>query len=171
MANKKIKVILHMAISADGYVAKKDGDSGWVSPIDEKLFLKRCSDAGCLIVGRNTYEQYKNEIYPVQGVVNIILTKKPFIGKGVFCAKSPKAALKIAAKNGFHKVLLAGGGLTSASFLKQGLINELFLTVHPLALGGGIKLFEQVNSSFKFELINVNKLKDGLVQLHYKVKN
>jgi len=52
-----MKIILHLALSADGFIAKLDGGSDWVSPSDETLFRKRAKMAGCLIVGKRTFEQ------------------------------------------------------------------------------------------------------------------
>ena len=48
-----------MAISVDGYVAKKDGDSDWVSPVDSVNFEQKIKETGCLIVGRRTFDQYQ----------------------------------------------------------------------------------------------------------------
>src|SRR6266487_3314218 len=110
-----MKIILHMAISVDGFVAKKDGDSDWVSPIDEELFQQRCREAGCVIVGRKTYQQYKGEIYPVKGATTIVLTKGPrkTIEENVLFASSPQEALTFAPKKGFHSIVVAGGAIVS----------------------------------------------------------
>ena len=84
-------------------------------------------------------------------------------------ATSPKKALALAKARGFGKVLIAGGGQTSGAFLKAGLIDEIFLTVHPLILGEGIKVFEAIKSKKDLRLIDTKKLGEGLVQLHYKI--
>src|SRR3989344_5951900 len=62
--------ILHLAVTQDGYIARSNGDSSWVSHADEELFMARARDAGCLVVGRTTFEQYRGTIYPVSGALN-----------------------------------------------------------------------------------------------------
>ena len=41
-----MKITLYAAISIDGFIAKKDGDSNWVSEIDTKLFYKKIAERG-----------------------------------------------------------------------------------------------------------------------------
>ncbi|MEK6919006.1 MAG: dihydrofolate reductase family protein [Nanoarchaeota archaeon] len=166
-----MKVILDMAVSSDGFVAKVDGDSNWVSPITEKSFVQRCKDAGCVIVGRKTFDQYRGEIYPVKGVINIVLTSKPvsYDEANVLIAHTPKGALAIANGKGFKSVLLAGGGLVSGSFVNGGLLNEAFLTFHPLILGDGIKLFSGCKKVVNMKLLSSEVIGDGVVQNHYKI--
>lgn len=69
-----MKVTLYMAISIDGHIAKKDGDSDWVSEVDSKIFEKKIKEAGCIVVGRKTFDQYYGDLYPIEGVTNIVLT-------------------------------------------------------------------------------------------------
>ena len=64
-----------MAISADGFIAKKDGNSDWVSPVDTLNFERAIKENRCIIVGRKTFEQYKEELYPIEGVTNIVVTQ------------------------------------------------------------------------------------------------
>src|SRR3989344_3496076 len=134
-----MKVIMHNAISADGFIAKSDGDTSWVSEFDLNLFKKRCLENGCVILGRKTFD----EVGVTSGITNIVLTTKPLNSSStiVFSADSPLSAIALAKSKGCKSVILAGGGETNGSFLKKGFIDEAFLTVHPLILGQGIKLF------------------------------
>jgi dihydrofolate reductase len=171
---EKMKVILYMAISIDGFIAKKDGDSDWVSPVDTVNFEKMIKEKGCIIVGRRTFDQYQGNIYPVIGVTNIVVTTELSLKSetnSVVYAKSPNEAVKLAQEKGHNEALLIGGGITNGLFLKEGLVDEVFLSVHPLILGEGIKLFEKVESYIKLELINHKELKKGLIQLHYRIIN
>lgn len=167
-----MKVILHMSVSLDGYVATKDGNSDWVSPVDEKLFTKRCKQAGCVIVGIKTYEQYKSEIYPVKGTLTIVLTRKSQKSedKNIVFIASPQEALEFAKEKTFETVIIAGGAKVSGLFLKEKLLDEIFLTIHPLVLGEGMRLFEGLAEKVKFKLLDSRELEDGLVECHYIVK-
>lgn len=167
-----MKVILYMAISADGFIAKKDGDSDWVSEADFPYFEKKINEAGCIIVGRKTFDQYYDDLYPIEGVTNIVLTTNstvPAKNHNVIFADSPRQALQIAQQKGLKKVLLIGGGHVNGAFIQENLIDELFLSVHPLILGEGIKIFESFNKQVELALVSSKLVEEGLVQLHYAI--
>lgn len=168
-----MKVILYMAISIDGYIAKKNGDSDWVSEVDSKIFEKKIKEAGCIVVGRRTFEQYYGELYPIDGVTNIVLTNdvtRQDKNRNVVFVSSPQEALKVAKQKGYDKVFLVGGGHVNGSFIRENLIDEMFLSVHPLILGEGIKIFEGFGEQVDLELVSLKQIGEGLVQLHYKIK-
>ena len=157
-------------IAAAFFIAKSDGNSDWVAPADEILFKNRVREAGCLAVGRTTFEQYRGSIYPVEGAVNIVLTRHPDSKMiDVLFADSPAAAVALAKENGCSGIVIAGGGRTSAAFLEADLIDEIFFSVHPLIFGNGVRPFEGVIFEKLLKLIDSRQLEDGLVELHYKV--
>lgn len=165
-----MKITLHLAISADGFIAKSDGDSGWVAPADEVLFKNRAKEAGCLVVGKRTFEQYQGSIYPVEGAINIILTRHPDANiAGAVFADSPSAAVELAKEKGCVGILVAGGAHTSAAFLEAGLIDEIFFSVHPLILGEGINPFAGTAFVKSVKLLGSRNLDDGLLELYYEV--
>lgn len=168
-----MKVTLYMAISTDGYIAKRDGVSDWVSEVDSEIFQAKISEKGCVVVGRKTYDQYYGDLYPIRDVTNIVLTTDPTRKENqenVIFTNTPKEALRLASEKGYSEVLLVGGGITNAAFLRENLIDEIFLSVHPLILGEGIKIFENYECEVKLTLLEAKQLKEGLVQLHYRVE-
>jgi dihydrofolate reductase len=84
-------------------------------------------------------------------------------------ANYPQEALEILEKQGFEKALVAGGGKTNRSFLKENLIDEIYLDVEPMIYGEGISLFNSTNSKLDLELIGQKMLNKNTIQLHYKV--
>lgn len=165
-----MKTILHLAISADGFIAKIDGNSDWVASADEILFKNRVREAGCLVVGRTTFDQYQGSIYPVDGAINIVLTRNPDPKiTDVLFADSPMTTVALAKENECSGIVIAGGGRTSAAFLEANLIDEIFFSVHPFVFGNGIRAFEGMNFEKRLELIDLRTLEDGLVELHYQV--
>ena len=166
-----MKITLHLDISADGFIAKPDGDSDWVAPADEVLFKNRAKEAGCLVVGKRTFEQYQGTIYPVDGAINIILTghPDPKITGAIFAA-SPEAAVELAKEKRCAGILVAGGAHTSATFLEANLIDEIFFSIHPFILGQGINPFAEMSFEKRVKLLGSRNLDDGLLELHYEVK-
>lgn len=132
------------AVSLDGFISTLEGDSDWVA--DDEVFQEVAEKHDCLLVGRNTYEQYKGEIYPVKNVVNVVLTSNPekFAGEGteslMFLNGRPGDVLDQLGALGFRNVMLAGGADTNGRFAQEGLINEVVLDVHPILLGEGKSL-------------------------------
>ncbi len=166
-----MKVILYMAVTADGFIATKSGDSEWVSEVDVEIFNKKINDCGVLVMGNKTFQQYRGQFFPKPGVINIVVSSKDDLNPedNVMFAKSPKEALSEAGKRGFEQVLLIGGGKINASFLKENLIDEIYLDVHPLIFGNGIKLFDAFETNLKVEKIDSVDLGLGQTLLHYKV--
>ena len=167
-----MKITLYNAISIDGFIAKEDGDSEWVSDTDAETFDKTCKKSGCIFVGRRTFDQFKGEIYPIQNVTNIVLTtnknQQP-TGENTFYVNSVREAIKTAKEKGHKEAILAGGAKTNESFLKKNLINELILSIHPIALGSGLKIFNNFSGKINLSLIKTENIKNELVYLYYKV--
>lgn len=161
-----------MATTIDGFIAKSDGNSDWVSPVDTDNFMAQIMEKGCVIVGNNTYNQFLGDLYPVDGVLNVVVTSKPDREKDgvIFVSGSPNEIVELIEKKGHTKALLIGGGTTNSKFLEAGLVDEIILTIHPITLGKGIPLFNGNEVGKSFELTDVEKLGEGLVKLYYKAK-
>ena len=170
-----MKLTLYNAISIDGFIATQDGDSEWVSEVDVEYFEAEMERAGCIVVGRKTFDQYRDELYPVPGITNIVLTSDPDSGPPYdnvkYTDEEPASVLKLAESMGHDEILLVGGGKANGSFFDVGLIDEIILSVHPLILGDGIRLFESDSKLAKLELLSSQQLDEGLVQLKYRVVN
>jgi dihydrofolate reductase len=164
-----MKIVLHLALSADGFIAKPDGDSGWVSESDEALFLERCRSAGALVSGRRTFVQYKDIIYPVSGAFNIVLSRSDSVDGADAVVKSPQEAVQIAKDKGCTGLLVAGGAEVSGAFLSENLVDEIFFSVHPIFFYEGLKPFGSATPNITLQTIGSRELSDGLVELHYKV--
>jgi len=68
-------------------------------------------------------------------------------------------------------IWLMGGGDLIASFLDEGAIDELVITVAPVFIGDGIPLIARRHRHVPLELRSVEQFENGVVQLHYRVQN
>ena len=67
-------------------------------------------------------------------------------------------------------IWLMGGGELTESFLRERLIDEFILTVHPVLLGAGLPLFRGVYPQTELKLLKCKTYRSGLVQLSYGLK-
>ncbi len=163
-----------MGMSVNGYIAKADGNSEWTSDEDLAGFFNNSKEAGNIIMGKNTFlETTRQGYFPFPEALNVVMTsqdtKNKWGDKVIFTNKSPKEVLGILEEKGFTTVFLAGGGALNSSFIKEKLIDEIFIDIEPLVFGRGIKIFAESDFESELKLLGIKKLNDDTVQLHYKV--
>ncbi len=167
-----MKVILYMAMTANGFIANQDDDTGFISKEEWDNYIEIVRNAGNVIIGQRTYEiiTKQPEFKQLENAKIIVLSRQDFktLNQNHLTAKSPKEALALV--KDFEEVIVAGGGSTNTSFLEENLIDEIYLDVEPTIFGEGIPLFAAGNFEKKLELIEVNNISDNEVQLHYRVK-
>lgn len=171
-----MKVVLQNAITANGFVSGPNHNTDWVSEEDWKDFISLSKSIGVVIIGRVTYELMKSagELANFSGVKVVVLTKNSKQVKKekniLISDKSPKEILTELKKLGFKKTLVAGGGRLNGSFLKEKLIDEMYLDIHPFITTSGTHLFEMNDQELNLELFETKKLSKNVLQLHYKAK-
>ena len=72
-------------------------------------------------------------------------------------------------KRGYGRVYVDGGAIIQ-SFLKAGLIAEMKITIVPILIGEGIRIFDKTGRDTDLELVSTEQFPSGLVDLYYKVK-
>lgn len=169
-----MKVIIYMGISANGYIAKENDDTtSWISDIEWTAFREKSEEIGNLIIGRKTFDvAIAENQFPFTKSFTVVVTSKDIKNEWkdrVAFVKSPQEALSILKEKGFNQVMVGGGGEINTSFIKEGLIDEIYLDVEPHILGHGIKLFADGDFETKLELLGTEKLSQNEIQLHYRV--
>lgn len=168
-----MKVILYMAITANGFIAKHDDSAGFLTKEESASYVSMVLSAGSLIIGRRTYEilstQPEFQAFLKARVRIIAVSHSDFkvIDSNHAVAHSPQEALKLI--EGSKEVVIAGGGILNAAFLEENLIDEIYLDIEPAILGKGIPLFNGSGFEKKLELLNLKKITDNEIQLHYRV--
>lgn len=163
-----------MGITPNGYIAKENGDSEWTSDEDLKGFYEKSKEAGNIIMGKNTHLiTVKYDYFPFPDALNVVVSRQPIDNKWgdnvVITDKSPKDVLTFLEEKGFKTAFLAGGGRINSSFMKEGLIDEIYLDIEPLIFGKGIKIFADEDFEYELELLRTKQLNKNTIQLHYKV--
>ncbi len=177
------KIIVYIATSADGYIARPDGDVEWLnrrpSNIDYGMrAFYRTIDT--ILLGRKTYDwamKYARKHRVKSGmfdskVANLVFSRKPpkKAAEGVeFVSQPVKAfARRLRTTPGKH-IWMMGGGELIASFLDAGEIDEFDIHVIPTLIGKGIPLISPRHRDVSLHLLSVRKYSDGSVRLRYEV--
>lgn len=167
----------------DGKIqVKKPGYWPIGSRKDYEVLTELRAYADCLIHGKNLYKEFGD-------ITKKSLQKKEFKANRLELGKNPDLPYLVGThdlkklsrdlyKRGYKNVLVEGGPTLLGSFLKEGLIDEVFLTITPRIYGNKqgktLTLVEGYlfpkNSTIKLRLMSVKPIKDELF-LHYKVEN
>ena len=174
---KKIKIFI--AMSLDGYVAEKEGGVAFLGgdgtePENWGSFGEFFETVSDVIMGYTTYNQVVTELapdnYPYTGKKSYVLTRKELEDKEdiFFMSKDIKELLlELKNQEGDGTIWINGGASIVNQVLRLNLADEILVSVIPTILGSGIKLFEELDSEIKLELISTTAY-NGIVDLNYK---
>ena len=166
-----MKVLLYAAITINGFIAKENDDTSWISREEWDIYSLAVRTAGNVIVGYRTYGilTQQPEFSEFKDVKLVVVAEQEFqtLSPHHLVARSPKEALKLL--SAFEEVIVAGGGALNASFLNENLVDEIYLDIEPIILGKGIPLFRDKNFERKLKLVGQKKITDHEIQLHYEV--
>ncbi|MEE9161911.1 MAG: dihydrofolate reductase family protein [Candidatus Neomarinimicrobiota bacterium] len=168
-------VILYIATSLDGYIARPDGSVAWLSTYDrddeDYGYAEFYGSIDALVMGSKTYEQVLGfGDWPYAGRPTYVLSRRDLEhqrGEVTIAPTRPDSLLQKLDAVGHKRVWLVGGAELAASFGKQGLIDEYIITIVPIVLGGGIPLFPSPGNEEQLELLKSKQYSSGLVQLQY----
>lgn len=171
-----MKVILYMAISLNGIIARENNEEDFLSHNNWITFVELAKQCGCMMWGRKTHEIVKTweEQYfkDIEGIKKVIVSSDTSYdpGQGFERVNSPEEALKKLSAAGFESVIVTGGSGLNTSFAKAGLIDEIILNIEPVVIGKGIPLFAPEEFDLKLELQETKTISDNIIQVNYKVE-
>jgi dihydrofolate reductase len=177
------KIIVYIATSADGYIARPDGDVEWLNRRPRTVDYgmgKFYPTIDTILWGRKTYDWLLN-YYKRRGkttglfdtrLVNYVFSRKPpkRVAPGVeFVSESVKAFTRRLRATPGKQIWMMGGGELIASFLDAGEIDEFDIHVIPVFIGEGIPLVAPRHRDVPLRLRSSRKYPDGVVRLRYEV--
>ncbi len=166
-----MKVILLMAVTADGMIARNSMQLvDWTGKEDKKYFVRITRKAGAMIMGSKTFDTI-GKVLP--GRKNIVMTRdKTRISRDddlMFTSQAPGEILKDLQSRGIESVVLIGGAIVNTLFIKENLITEVHITIVPRFFGKGLPLFNE-SLDTRLELVDIGKIDQGYILLKYLVK-
>ena len=179
----KRKIIVYIATSADGYIARLDGDVEWLNrrPRNVEYGIREFyKTIDTILWGRKTYDwllDYSKKHGKTKGLLdtklaNYVFSRKPpkRAASGVEFVTEPVKvfAQRLRATPGKQIWMMGGGGLIG-SFLDEGEIDEFDIHVIPVFIGEGIPLIAPRHRDVTLRLLSSRKYPDGVVRLRYGV--
>ncbi|MFL5563212.1 MAG: dihydrofolate reductase family protein [Gemmatimonadaceae bacterium] len=177
MTNRR-KVIVHIATSADGYIARPDGDLEWLTSrpappgfYGMNAFMKSIDT---MILGRKTYDVSLRMGAKFDAKhPHVVFSRRPppaEIPAGVgFVREAIGPFVRRLREQPGKDIWLMGGGEIIASFLDENAIDEFVVSVIPVFIGDGIPLIARRHRHTTLELLSSEAFEDGVVQLRYRV--
>ena len=175
------KIIVYIATSADGFIARKDGAVDWLDrprTAGDYGMGKFFKSIDTILLGRKTYDMFLRFQKEGKAAPNIgdirhyAFSRKPpkKVADGFEFVKEPikKFTRRLRAQNGKNIFMMGGAGII-ASFLDCGEIDEFIIHVIPTFIGEGIPLIAPRRRTLPLKLVSIKKFSDGVVRLHYEV--
>jgi len=174
------KISLFIAMSLDGYIAKPNNDLSFLKLLEKEGedygYAEFTSQIDTIIVGRKTYDYVIDEIGGAhydngqRDVYVITRTERPQSGRTIFYT-GELTELVTRLKSGSGKNIYCDGGAEVINeLLKYDLIDDFVISVIPVLLGNGTRLFKDGRPEQELEFITAKAFDTGLTQLHYKFK-
>lgn len=180
---RKRKIIVYIATSADGFIARLDGSVDWLDRPQPKgnygmgVFYKSIDT---ILWGRKTCDMVLD--FQKKGVAssafdtrvkNYVFTRGRLptaVPAGVQVVNEPVKtfAKRLRAQKG-KNIWMMGGARIIASFLDEQEIDEFMIHVIPTLIGEGIPLIAPRHRNVPLTLVSSTKFADGVVKLHYAV--
>lgn len=173
-----MKVIMVAVSSLNGKITRGNDPNiySWTSKEDSELFFSLIEKSNLIVMGSKTYESARRFIKHKKNRLRVVLTRNPkkysretIKGMLEFAEETPLKLINQLESRGYKKMLLVGGATINTLFLKQKLVNEIYLTIEPKLFGLGKNLINKENFEMQLKLISIKKLnKRGTLHLKYK---
>ena len=169
------KVIVYIAASVDGYIAAPGDDLSFLSLVEKTGedygYAAFIETVDTVVMGRKTYEWIMQQVpeYVHQEKENFVITRTPRPAEGkvhFYTGDLPQLVHDLKAKEG-KTIFIDGGAEVVNTLLQQNLVDEIILSLVPVLLGDGVRLFQRGFPQQLLQLKQTKTFESGLVQLHF----
>ncbi|MGE7694624.1 dihydrofolate reductase family protein [Lysinibacillus sp. NPDC094177] len=170
------EIILYIATSLDGFIAKENDDLQWLEETEgegDAGYSDMYQSIDTIIMGKRTYDWVVDHIesfpYPDKKCYVFTTSQSGKNEHVEFVNEDVVAFTNRLREQEGSKIWMVGGAEILDAFMKEKLIDEIIITVTPHLLGSGIPLFKDHNPYQDLKLIHTQRY-GQMVQMHYKVK-
>jgi len=171
-------VTLHVVSSLDGFIAKNDNSVSWLdnfgevyeAGVSEESAEEVIRAIDCYVLGSRTYEHALQLGWPYGDTPTVVTTNRelPSTRKSVeFYSGDLRRLVDEILAPRYGNIWLVGGAMLCQSFLRLGLVDEIRLSIMPVLLGDGVRLFGVSSAETRWRLKDVVAYKTGVVELLY----
>lgn len=174
------QLIVYIATSLDGYIAKPNDDLSFLKSVEKEGedygYNQFTSTIDTIIIGRRTYDWVLKAIGPShydngsKDIYVITGTARPNTGKTTFYTGDLTLLIQQLKSQNGKNIYCDGGAAVINDLLQNDLIDEFIISVIPVLVGAGIRLFKDGRAEQALELVTTTSYDTGLVQLHYRRK-
>lgn len=176
------KVILDLATSLDGFIEGPNGEIDWCIMDDDMGFDDFLSSVDTIFYGRVSYDAWGNfqpeaQAAPAElALWKAVHSKKKFVfssqhhedDRATFVHEDIERTVHALKQEGDGDIWLYGGASLIKTFIQLNLIDVYRISVHPIALGNGKPLFEDLDDRLQLKLLTSKAFRSGVVQLVYE---
>ena len=172
-------VTLHMVSSLDGFIARKDNSVSWLEGYADTYEAGVSEEEGaeeivksidCYVLGSRTYEHALELGWPYGETPVVVITSRELTStrKNVeFYSGDLNRLVEAVLAPRFGNIWLVGGAMVCESFLQLDLVDEIRVTVAPVLLGGGLRMFGDSGVERRWQLKGCVAYKNGFVAVRY----
>ena len=163
------KILLNVAVTLDGFIEGPGGEYDWCFTDQDYGMTDFLASTDTILFGRKSYELLlatDANAWPTHKRYVFSRTAGTMEGATVINGSIERSIEKIMAEKG-KDIWLFGGADLASSFLNLGMINEFLLSIHPILLGNGKRLFNGFGERKNLMLKERRSYSSGLVQLVY----
>jgi len=174
------KLSLFIATSLDGYIAKPNDDLSFLNLVEKEgedyEYEEFMANVDTIILGRKTYDYVLKEIGTShydngqRDVYIITRTARPSVGKTTFYTGNLAELVQRLKSESGKNIYCDGGAEVINELLQHDLIDEIIISVIPILIGNGTRLFKDNRPEQLLEFVSAKSFETGLTQLHYKRK-
>jgi dihydrofolate reductase len=178
------RVTLHVVSSLDGFIARKDNSVSWlevngsvyeagisISEEEAATFVKAID---CYVLGSRTYEHALELGWPYGDTPTVVVTSRewpPARESVEFYSGDLKTLVDVKLAPRFQNIWLVGGAMLCQRFLELDLVDKIRLTIAPVLLGDGLRLFGGSLTEKRWDLKNMVAYKNGFVALEHQKRS
>src|SRR5690349_148219 len=167
------KIVLGLAITLDGFIEGPNGEYDWCFSDQDYGMKDFLESVDAVLYGRKSYELMMNWEggNPFANKKSYVFSNSWTDGSDQFELVSGNVIEKVKdlkASNG-KDIWLFGGASLTTSLMNNNLVDELWLSVHPIILGKGKPLFRELSNRVKLELVEAKPYETGLMSLRYRI--
>lgn len=169
------QVVLYIAMSLDGFIADASDNIDFLSMVEKEGedygYAAFSQTIDTVIIGRKTYQKVLDMgfEYPHKDKNVYVWTRseRPTEGSVHFYSGDLSTLVSRLKVEGGKNIYCDGGAELVNALLKNDLIDVCIVSIIPVLLGNGIRLFAPDRPSLNLKCMGVKTFDTGLVQLHY----